>query len=165
MSKSLGTGIGLNDSADNMFGKVMAIADEGVIQTFIDCTRLRMAEIEKKNKRLKGGENPKDVKLELAHEITEMYHGAESADKAENLWKKTFSDRETPKDLPEIKPKKYDIVDVLVESGICESKSEARRAIEQCGVKVNDAVVSNPKMVLKAGDVIKKGKRFFVKVS
>lgn len=164
MSKSLGTGVSLKDSPDNMFGQIMALADEGMIQVFVDCTRLSLTEIEEKKKRLANGENPRDLKLELAREIVAMYHGAEAAESAQTNWQKTFSQKETPTEMPEIKPSAYDLVTVLVEAGLAESKSEARRAIEQNGVKVNEAVVTESTLALKAGDIIQKGKRFFVKV-
>lgn len=164
MSKSLGTGVSLKDSPDNMFGKVMAIADEGMIQVFIDCTRLTMDEIEAKKKRLEQGANPRDLKLELAKEIVTMYYDAQTAETAQANWQKTFSQKETPAEITEFKPTAYDIVSVLVESGLVESKAEARRALEQNGVKVNEEIVTDPKIELKSGDIVQKGKRFFVKV-
>ena len=77
---------------------------------------------------------------------------------------KTFSQKETPDDLPEIKPSAYDIVTVLVESQISPTKSEAKRAIEQNGVKVNGVVINDSKLKLKPGNIVQKGKRFFVRV-
>ncbi|MFA5022991.1 MAG: tyrosine--tRNA ligase [Candidatus Paceibacterota bacterium] len=165
MSKSLGTGVSLKDSPDNMFGKVMAIADEGMIQVFIDCTRLTMGEIEAKKKRLEQGENPRDLKLELAKAIVAMYYDDQIAETAQANWQKTFSQKETPEEITEFKPSAYDLITVLVESGLAESKSEAKRAIEQNGVKVNEETVTDPKLELKPGDVVQKGKRFFVKLS
>lgn len=165
MSKSLGTGVSLKDSPENMFGKIMAIADEGVHQMFIDCTRLTMSEIEAKRQRLEKGENPRDVKLELAKEIVEMYYDKEIAELAQTNWQKTFSQKEMPNEIPEIKPTAYDIVTVLIESKLSSTKNEARRALEQNGVKVNEQVVTDLKFEVKSGDIVQKGKRFFVRIS
>lgn len=160
MSKSLGTGIGLNESAEEMFGKVMALADEGVIQTFIDCTRLDMNAIEEKRSRLAGGTNPKDIKLELAHEIVRMYHGEEAAVHAEADWTSKFSAKEIPEDMPEAKVAHgTKLLDVLVLHGCVDSKTQARRLFEQgsitnleTGDKVTDydTVVETP-LTLKVG--------------
>jgi tyrosyl-tRNA synthetase len=164
MSKSLGTGVSLKETADNMFGKTMTLADEGIIQVFIDCTRLPMAEIEEKKKRLETGENPRDIKLELAHEIVRMYHGEDEAKTAQANWEKTFSQKEMPTDMLEIKPTSYDIVTVLLDAKLVETKSEAKRAIEQKGVKINEKVITDPQTQTKPGDIIQKGKRFFARV-
>jgi tyrosyl-tRNA synthetase len=164
MSKSLGTGVSLKETANNMFGQVMALADEGINQVFIDCTRLPMEEVEEKKKRLEAGENPRDIKLELAREIVKMYHGEDEAEKAQTNWEKTFSQKEIPDNIPELKPTAYDITTVLLESKLAESKSEARRALEQNGVKVNEEVITDPKFETKPSDIVQKGKRFFVRV-
>ncbi len=163
MSKSLGTGVGLNESAENMFGKVMALADEGVIQTFIDCTRIPLSDIQKKKERLTAGENPKNVKMELAKEIVRMYHGDEAAEEAERYFVSTFQKKETPNEIAEFAVAGKNIVDVLFETKLSESKSEARRLITEKGIKINGLVVSSPDTLVKSGDVIQKGKRFFAK--
>jgi tyrosyl-tRNA synthetase len=102
--------------------------------------------------------------MKLAFELVRFYHSEEEAKKAEEYFINTFSKKETPKDLPEIKPTKYDIVTVLIESNLSPSKAEARRTIEQGGVKINEEVINNSKIELKKGDIIQKGKRFFVKI-
>ncbi len=163
MSKSLGTGVGLNESAENMFGKVMALADEGVVQTFIDCTRLPLSDINKKKERLAAGENPKNIKMELAKEIVRMYHGEKSAVEAEKYFISTFQKKETPEEITEFPITGKNIVDALIESKLAESKSEARRLISEKGVKINNNVVDSLEIILKSGDIIQKGKRFFAK--
>jgi tyrosyl-tRNA synthetase len=79
-------------------------------------------------------------------------------------FKNVFEKKEKPTDIPEFKPSAYDIVTVLVESKIAKSKSDARKLIEQGGVKVNDEKVSSIEETVKPGDVVQKGSRFFVKV-
>lgn len=166
MSKSLGTGIGLDESPTNMYGKTMALPDEAIIQCFIDCTYLSMEEIKELEKELKNGTNPRDLKMRLASEIVKMYHSEEEAKKAQENFINTFAKKQIPDEMPEIKPSVYDITAVLVESKICKSKSEVRQMIDQGGVKVNEEKVpaGEYNFSVKAGDIIQKGSRFFVRV-
>lgn len=167
MSKSLGTGIALNEPADNMFGKVMAIADEGVMQMFMDCTRMSMDEIEKKQKRLAEGENPKNIKLELAREIVTMYHGAEAADSVCDRWEKTFSDKQAPEVVPEVRVEHGAVLlDVLVENGLAGSKTKARHLFEDGAVRNVESKekITDPTTVVSETITLKIGKKVFVKV-
>jgi len=164
MSSSWGNTINLTTDALDMYGKVMSLHDELIIPYFKFATRFDLAKIEEFKKELDGGANPKDFKMKLAFELVKFYHSAEDAQKAEDYFIKTFSQKETPDDLPEIKPSAYDIVTVLVESQISPTKSEAKRAIEQNGVKVNGVVINDSKLKLKPGNIVQKGKRFFVRV-
>lgn len=167
MSKSLGTGIGLDESPVEMFGKTMALPDEAIIRCFVDCTYLEMVEINKMEADLKNGVNPRDLKMRLAYEIVKMYHSENEAEKAKENFINTFSKKEKPTEMPEIKPSVYDISTVLVEAKICKSKSEARQVIDQGGVKINDEKVlaKNYSEVVKMGDIVQKGSRFFVKIN
>lgn len=136
MSKSLGTGIALNETPNEMFGKTMALPDEGVFHTFVDCTRVSMEDIEAKRERLKEGANPKDIKLELAHELVRMYHGEEAAADAQRAWEQTFSEGSVPEVLPEyVVAKGTPLVDALVQHSLAGSKTQARRLIEDGAVK------------------------------
>lgn len=164
MSSSWGNSINLFDSANDMFGKVMSLKDEFIIKYFTLTTRVSMSDIEKYQKELAAGNNPKDYKMKLAFEIVRFYHSLDDAGKANEYFINTFSKKETPDVMPEIKPSSYDVITVMVESGLSPSKSEARRLIEHKGVKVNEAVMDDLKKVLKKDDIIQKGKRFFVKV-
>ena len=166
MSKSLGTGIGLDENPTDMFGKTMALPDEAIIQVFIDCTYLSMEEIKELEKELKAGANPRDLKMRLAYEIVKMYHSENDAKREQENFIKTFSQKQLPTDMPEVNPSVYDIVTLLVEAKICKSKSEARQVVDQGGVKVNEDKVPAGEygFAVKAGDTIQKGARFFVKV-
>lgn len=164
MSKSLGTGIGLDESTKDMFGKTMALPDEAIIQVFIDCTYFTMDEIKELEKSLKAGANPRDLKIKLAYEIVKMYHSEKDAKEAEAYFISTFSKKQIPDEMPAIKPTAYDIITVLVESKVCKSKSEARQMIEQGGVKVNEEKVSTFDFQTKPNDVVQKGSRHFVRV-
>ncbi len=87
MSKSLGTGIGLNENPREMFIKIMKLPDEGIIQCFIDCTRNSMEDIEAIKRRLKNGESMENIKIELAESIVAMYHSKKDTQGAYDYWK------------------------------------------------------------------------------
>jgi tyrosyl-tRNA synthetase len=114
---------------------------------------------------LVAGANPRDYKLKLAHELVRLYHSEEAAQEAENYFIKTISNKEVPTELSEFKPTNYELLAVLVESGLVASKSAARRLVEQGGVKVDGAVVKDGLSQLAAGNVLQKGKFHFLKIS
>jgi tyrosyl-tRNA synthetase len=164
MSSSWGNTINLFDSANEMFGKVMSLQDELIIKYFILTTRVDLLKIEIFKKELEAGGNPRDYKMKLAFEIVRFYHSEDDAQKAQEYFIKTFSKKEIPDDIAEIKPTDYNILTVLLESKLCSTKSEARRLVDQNGVKINEKTVSDLKFIVKSGDIIQKGKRFFVRV-
>lgn len=165
MSKSLGTGIGLNESPEDMFGKVMALPDEGMVQVFIDCTRLSLNEINLKKKRLESGENPKNIKLELAYEIVAMYHSADIARAAQSNWKEVFSEKKVSNITAEIKTKKdTTIINVLIEHGFVKSKSEARRLLTQGAVEFDGKVIKDIEFCFQQNGVLRVGKKRIVQV-
>ncbi len=166
MSKSLGTGIGLDEDADSMFGKTMALPDEGIIQAFVDCTRLPLATISEKKTRMEQGANPRDIKLELAHEIVRMYHGASGADQAQGNWIETFTKSGVPENIKEISlTRSITLLDALVEHSIVASKSEARRLFVEGAVRntETDEKIMDMAMVMNHTMIIKIGKKQFVK--
>ncbi|KKQ40842.1 MAG: Tyrosine-tRNA ligase [Candidatus Magasanikbacteria bacterium GW2011_GWA2_37_8] len=164
MSSSWGNTINLMAEPNDMFGKVMSIGDELIVKYFNLATRVPMDEVKKYESELKSGANPRDLKVRLAFEIVKMYYSEKEAQEAEGYFIATFSNKQTPDEVPEIKPSVYDIITVLVEAKICASKGDARRQIEQGGVKVNETKVDDFNFVIKSGDVVQKGSRFFVKV-
>lgn len=164
MGKSEGNMIALSDTPEDMFGKVMSWTDGMIVRGFELCTRVPMEEITSIEKSLQNGANPRDHKLQLAYEITKTFLGEEAAEKGQEYFAKVIQNKDKPLEMPEIKPSVYDIVTALVESKLVPSKSEARRAIEQGGVKLNEEKVENTDAKVKAGDVIQKGKRFFARV-
>lgn len=164
MSSSWGNTINLFDSANDMYGKVMSLNDDLVIRYFRLTTRVSLDEIAQYEKELAAGANPRDYKMRLAEAITSFYHSAAAAAAAQEYFVKTFSKKERPDEMPEIHPADSELAAVLVESGFAPTKSEARRLIDQKGVRVNDEVETDPKRAVKAGDIIQKGKRFFIKI-
>lgn len=168
MSQSLGNYIGITESASEQYGKAMSIPDEIIMDYFELATRVPEKEIEKIEKSLAKGSNPRDAKARLAKEIVTLYHGAKVAEKAAKDFEKTFVKKEIPDEIPEIKLPNLTqpLADILVTANLVSSKSEARRLIEQGGVKVDGAVIGEREEKIKPheGMVIQVGKRKFVKV-
>ena len=164
MGKSEGNMITLDDSVDEKFGKIMAWADDMIVNGFELCTLESMSIAGQAVKRLKEGANPRDLKLELAEAIVKIYHGEKSAKSARENFVSIFSKKQTPDKISEFKLSGKTIVEALVASKLVSSNSEARRNIEQGGVKINGQVEKNVIAVVRVGDVIQKGKRFFIKI-
>ncbi len=170
MSKSFGNAIALEDPPEEIFAKTMSIPDALMVSYFTLLTEWPTQKIEAAVQAMETGkENPRDVKAKLAWELTRIVWGTEKADEAQMAFDKLFRAREVPEDIP-VKMRSHQphaLVDVLVESGLVSSKTEARRQIEQGGIKVGDAVVKDVKATIvptKEGIVIQKGKRHFVKI-
>jgi tyrosyl-tRNA synthetase len=164
MGKSEGNMIALSDSPEDMFGKVMRWSDDMIIPGFEICTRVPIEEVTALAEEMKLGANPRDFKLTLAYHITEMFLGDEAARQGRDHFSRVIQSSEQPVDIQELTPTAYDIVTVLKESGFVSSNSDARRAIQDGGVKVNEVKVTSHEQVVAAGDVVQKGKRFFVKI-
>jgi tyrosyl-tRNA synthetase len=164
MSKSLGNYIGITESAESMYGKVMSIPDKLIINYFELATELPTGEITKIKNELLTGANPRDVKMRLAREIISIYHSKGAVKKAEDAFVKTFQKKEIPDEIPEKKVSSKMLADVLVEVGFADSKSDARRTIVQGGVKVDGKVVDDAALEVGPGSLIQKGKRFFVRI-
>jgi tyrosyl-tRNA synthetase len=168
MSSSWGNTVNLTDAPDEMFGKIMSIPDE-LVATYLTCmTRMTKEEVATLKSKLNAGGNPRDVKMELAGEIVGMYHGEEAAKKAREYFVSTFSKGEVPEDMPEFKLERdMTIVEVLAESGLCPSTSQARRDIDGGGVRLDGKVVTNYGLMVVPkdnGTVLQKGKRHFVRL-
>lgn len=168
MSKSLGNYVGITDAPSDMYGKIMSIPDEIIIHYFELCTDYDLDQIKAIEESLANGANPRDVKASLAHEITQVYHGKKEADAAAKKFDQTFKEKKIPKDIPvlEVTDDRLELVWLLVASELAGSKTEARRLIEQGGVKIEGAVIGDVNATLNLGKetVIQVGKRKFLKV-
>lgn len=170
MSKSLDNYIGITEEPNSMFGKVMSIPDTSIRSYFELCTDVSMAEIKQMEKNMQASaENPRDLKLRLAEEIVKIYHGENEAQKAKEYFVSTFSKKETPADILEIKIEEdfISLLDFIVLSGNAKSKSEARRKVEQGGVEMDGQKIEDWKIVLdksKNNSTLKIGKFGFVKI-
>jgi tyrosyl-tRNA synthetase len=168
MSKSLGNHIPLLSSPEDMYGKVMSIPDQAMGHYFRLVTRWSTREIDAIEKEMSEGRaHPRDVKMKLAREIVSIYHGEEQAKLAEEAFKRIFQDGKIPEDIDtfavEGKPL---FVDLLVESGLIKSKSQARRMISQGGVRLEDAQIEDVQAVVEIDSpkVLRVGKRRFLKL-
>lgn len=168
MSSSWGNTINLFDDPNDMFGKVMSIPDEIIMTYFIHCTRVPMTEIATMAEEIVTGGNPRDAKVRLAEEIVTLYHGKEEAEKAKQYFIDTFSKGHIPEDVREIKIDRGEkLIDMMAGFGLAESKSDARRKIDQGAVSLNQEKISDVNTILDERfdrQVLRVGKKDFVRV-
>ena len=171
MSKSLGNYIGINEPAEEIYGKIMSISDQLMLRYYELLSDLSMAELEQLKSGLKDGSvHPMEAKKQLAREMVERYHGAEAAALADENFIKRFKHNETPDEMPEftLAPEgdKVLLCRVLTEAGLTKSNGEGRRSIQGGGVKVNGEKVSDENLEIACSGeyVIQVGKRRFAKV-
>lgn len=165
MSKSLGNYIGINEDANTMFEKVMKIPDNMIIKYYNLCTDINPDDVAKVEARLNKGENPRDIKMELASEITRLYHSEEETKQAKEHFTMAFQKQEAPEDIEEIKFEN-NILDTLLKTKKCTSKAELKRLFEQGGIKVEgEKVVDYQKLNNIDKDIIIQiGKGSFFKI-
>lgn len=164
MSKSLGNHIPINTDATDMYGKVMSIPDMAMGQFFRLVTRLTPPEISAIENGVKDGSaHPRDAKMKLAREIVGSFYGDDEAVLAEENFVNTFQKGAIPADIPEFTlTENLSIIDLLVTSGLSKSKSDARRLIDQKGVKFEGKILDNPTMMMESPGVLQIGKRHFL---
>ncbi|MDO9169435.1 MAG: tyrosine--tRNA ligase [Methylobacter sp.] len=170
MSKSLNNYVGIADSADDMFGKLMSISDELMWRYFELLSFCPMTEIALWAEECKQGANPRNYKVKLAQEMIERFHDAAAAVKALENFEARFQRGAIPDEIDEVELKldgaSYGIANILKDSGLTESTSEANRMIKQGAVKIDGEKVSDQKMEIPAGTqhVYQVGKRKFARV-
>lgn len=172
MSKSLGNYIGINEDATTMYTKVMKVPDELIIKYYELCTDVHPDDIEKVKTRLDAGENPRDIKMELAKEITMLYHTAEEAEKAEENFKSAFQQQVAPEDTPEIallnnsENIANNLVDTILATKKYSSKGEIKRLFAQGAVRINGERVQDLKSIeaIEDGTILQIGKGNFYKI-
>lgn len=166
MSKSLGNHIPLNTDANDMFGKVMSVPDKAMGLYMRLTTRWTAPEIARREAAIKDGSlHPRDAKMELAGEITEIFYGAEQAAAARQQFVNVFQQGDVPAEMESFRAKQgASVLDLLLAAGLVKSKSEGRRLIEQKGVRLDGAVLSDPAAPLPGAGVLQVGKRRFVRV-
>jgi tyrosyl-tRNA synthetase len=166
MSSSWGNTINITAEPKDMFGKAMTVPDELIKKYFILATRVPISEVDEI---IQSNANPRDQKLRLALEITQLYHGKKKAEDSKQAFISQFSKGELPSDIPlvKIKPGKYYASELLLANKLALSKSEARRLIQQKGVKINGDAISNDTEILFDGNreyLVQVGKRKFLKL-
>ena len=168
MSKSSDNYVALTEDANSMFGKIMSIPDDVMLEYFELLTDLSEKEITGIKNKLESKENPRDIKLILAEKIVSMYHSESEAKKAKEEFINVFAKKELPADIPEVKIAEgnYELPLLLINLSAVDSNSEARRLIEQGGVKIDEAKITEPKTVIgvRKGMIVQAGKRKFFKI-
>jgi len=166
MSKSMGNVIPINTTADDMYGKVMSIPDNVMGTYYRLVTRFHPQQIEEIEEAVAASRlHPRDAKMKLAREITAIFYGDEAADAAQENFIRLFQQREMPDVMPEyaLRPEQT-VVDVLVETGLAESRSKARSLIAQRGVRLDGEVLEQGDVPFPRPGVLQVGKRRFVRV-
>jgi tyrosyl-tRNA synthetase len=168
MGKSLGNYIGVNEAPKDIYGKTMSIPDNLIMNYFELTTDIPLEELAKIRKSLEEGENPKNLKMRLAREIVTLYHDTKTAQEAEKEFTEIFSNKGLPEEIEEKKlsGKKLNIIELLAQTGLVSSKSEAKRLILGGGVKVEGTKVENSEVEIDVAKekLIQVGKRKFIKV-
>jgi tyrosyl-tRNA synthetase len=168
MSQTTGNYIGVDEPPEEIYGKVMSLPDHVMVDYYTLVTRFTPDQISNINQGLADGSlHPRDVKMELAKEIVSIFHGDEAAEKAEQHFRTVFQEGELPPEMLNYTVEgPINIVDLLAASGLTKSKGEARRLIEQGGVRLaSEKVKSIEEMVTVEEDtVLQVGKRKFMKL-
>ena len=168
MSKSYGNDISLNDSPEDMYGKTMSINDDMIIKYFTlaadaDKNLISQVSIDLSDSSF----NPRDSKRLLARKLVELYYDDEFASKAEQHFDQVIVNKDNPDDMFEFSlDQDMNIIEVLHNSDLVGSKSEARRLLNQGAIRIEGEKVSDMNMILSSGNeyIIKVGKRRFLKV-
>jgi tyrosyl-tRNA synthetase len=166
MSKSLGNHIPINTTAEDMFGKVMSIPDKAMPVYSRLATRWLPEKVAAFAEGLESGKvHPRDAKMELAFEITAIFHGDEAAEAAKQEFINVFQKGNEPEDMDEFSLKEgMSVLDVLSESGLVKSRGEGRRMVDQNGVRLDGETLTDPNADFPHPGVLQVGKRRFLKV-
>ena len=160
--------ISLTDSANDMFGKLMSIPDTLIPKYYDLLTDITPEDLKSIEEQLESGNvNPRNIKLQLAHTITEEYHGKENADKAQEEFINVVSNKGIPQDIPSVTIENgKGILDLLLDLKFVQSKGEAKRLIQGGGVKVNGEKITDMAYTfdLEEAVVLQAGKRKFAKL-
>ena len=170
MSTSWGNVINISDKPEDMFGKLMSVRDELILDYFELCTRISEEELEEIRESLEKKEiNPVDLKEKLAEKIVDLYHGEREAEKARQGFEAVFRQKKNPVNMPEerISRKEMNILELLVEAKLTPSKTEAKRLVLQKAVEIDGKIKSDWKetVEIKKGMVLRAGKRRFAKIA
>ena len=166
MSKTLGNHITINSDADDMFGKVMSIPDKAMKDYARLATRWNPEEVDKFLSQIEDGSvHPRNAKMQLAQEITDIFYGNQQASQARLAFINVFQKGNLPEDMPEyILEPNQTVLDVLQKSALVNSRGEGRRLLEQNGVRLDGNTLTDPNMILTVSGVLQIGKRRFLRV-
>lgn len=170
MSKSLDNFIGIDEKPNDMFGKIMSISDTLMWRWFELLSFISEKEIKKLKKEVEGGKNPRDVKFLLAEELVDRFHSQGEGNKCKEAFLQRFQKGQMPDDIAslslKIESKSIPLVNLLKDSEMTSSTSEAMRLIKQGGVKIDSVKVDDPKLEIQKGSeaIYQVGKRKFLKI-
>jgi len=168
MSKSYGNYVGITEPPREMFGKLMSIPDSLIINYFELCTDRPEPEIAAAKQQLTSGENPRNVKVELAKDVIAIYHSRAAADEAAAEFDRVFRDKQVPDDIPEFKipAAGINIIDLVVTAGLLSSKTEARRKLIEGAFHLDNQRLTDAALLVKVESpaVLKVGKRRFLRL-
>jgi tyrosyl-tRNA synthetase len=166
MSKSLGNYIGVDEAPNEIYGKVMALADNMIIQYFELLTDVGDSELMEFKRQMAGNAiNPMILKKRLAVELVTQLHGREEAVKADENFTNVFQKREMPEEIAEITvTADEDIRDIITRANIAKSRSDASRLLQQGAVSIDGVKLISGKTAYRDGNIIKVGKHNFIKL-
>jgi tyrosyl-tRNA synthetase len=166
MSKSLGNHIPILAVSEDMYGKVMSLPDTVMLDFFRLVTRYTPPQIKNIARALEdGSRHPRDVKMELARELVSIFHDEASALAAEAQFKRVFQEHEAPQEMPEYQLLSgQTVLDVILKAKLAPSKSEARRLLDQKGVRLDGELLERGDSPFPHPGVLQVGKRRFVRV-
>jgi len=164
IGKTEGNAIALTDAPANLFGKIMSLSDDIIVIGLKYLTDVPMSEIEEIEKKIRDGDNPMQYKKLLAFEIVKQLNDEKAAQDAQSAFENTFQKRETPQDVREIKiESETSIIDLLTKNGIIASASQAKNLVKENAVDIDGKIVESPKEIVRPGQLVKVGKKTFVK--
>lgn len=168
MSKTWGNAIWLTDTPDEMFGKVMSITDDLIVEYFTLATEIPMEDIYEIEKDIKKGQNQMIIKKRLARTIVEKFYGQNDAEKAEEAFKSVVQDKKVPTDIETLRVKNNEPLSrVIIEKGLVSSMGEWKRLVEQHGISIDEKKIDSPFINtsdLPDSGILKIGKRTYVKI-
>ena len=166
MSKSLGNHIPLLATAEDMYGKVMSVPDKAMPYFFRLVTRWKPDEIATIESGLASGElHPRNVKMQLAHELVSIYHNPAEADRAQDEFVRVFQKGDLPEEMETFKMTEgMTVLEVLAASGLVASNAEGRRLVNQNAVRFEGETLTDPFAPLQGEGVLQVGKRKFVRI-
>ncbi|MDD2856762.1 MAG: tyrosine--tRNA ligase, partial [Desulfuromonadaceae bacterium] len=171
MSKSLGNYIGINETGDDIFGKIMSISDDLMLRYYELLSDLTLAELEVLKRDLKDHSlHPMAAKKRLGREMVSRFHGAGAGEAAEENFVRRFKENEIPDEMPQVSYAAAEgatlLVKAMTEASLTKSNGEGRRAIDGGGVKLNGDKVSDTNLEIKVSGeyIVQIGKRRFARI-
>lgn len=166
IGKTMGNAINIDNSPTELYGQMMSLPDEVIVPGLRLLTAVPMAEVEAIETALTEGSNPMAAKKQLAWEVVTQYHSSKLADEAAEYFEQTVQNKELPSNLTtaQIKKGQHDVIDLLVELHLTDSKANARRLLEQGAIELDGQRVTERTIDLEQPAVLKVGKRQYVRL-